>query len=395
MSTVAVPERMALAQRLHRSKIDAVGAAVLILASDFTFGHIMVSFSSSIRAQSTARTVPQRAVTGIMRIAAVGICWMTSPRRKGYDQRSSNRRNALTDLRITLMATVYQSSLGHSDRHVAGIGLLIVLAQIPLTEAYAQDELASGLEECAALSADAERLACYDRLQRGAPQADDEPSEASPANAIIEADVTETTSTETTSSETTSTETTASEITASEITASETTEIETTASETAAERNDAGAQVEPTPEPQAIESIANRNDSGEQVVQSAEPAEESSRRPFWRRLRDRIARRGEDTDESIDEQAASGVSATRPDEAQTNEPRPDDGIEVTVVDVRRNLSGLAVFLTEDNDTWVQISTRDRTYPETPFTARITGGLMGGRFLTPESGGIAVRVRGPD
>ncbi len=251
----------------------------------------------------------------------------------------------------------------------------MVLALIPLTAAYAQDELASGLEKCAALSADAERLACYDRLQRGAPQADDESSEANPANAIIEADMTETTASETTSSETITTE--------------------TTASETTAERNDAGAAIEPAPEPQVTESTAERSDSGEQVLRSAEPAEESSRRPFWRRLRDRIARRGADTDESIDEQAASEVSATRPDEVRTNETRPDDGIEVTVVDVRRNLSGLAVFLTEDNGTWVQISTRDRAYPETPFSARITGGLMGGRFLTPESGGIAVRVRGPD
>ncbi len=300
---------------------------------------------------------------------------VTSPRRSGYDQRSSYRRNALTNLRINLMATVYQSPLSRSDRHVPGIGLGMVLALMPLTAAYAQDELASGLEECAALSADAERLACYDRLQRGAPQAEDERSEASPANAIIEADVTETT--------------------ASETTEIETAEIETTAIETNAERNDAGAPVEPAPEPQVTESTADRNDAGEQVVQSTEPAEEASRRPFWRRLRDRIARRGADTDESIDEQAASEVSATRPDEAQTNETRPDDGIEVMVVDVRRNLSGLAVFRTEDNGTWVQISTRDRAYPETPFGARITGGLMGGRFLMPESGGIAVRVRGPD
>ena len=300
---------------------------------------------------------------------------VTSPRRSGYDQRSSYRRNALTNLRINLMATVYQSRLIRSDRHVPGIGLGMVLALIPLTAAYAQDELASGLEECAALSADAERLACYDRLQLGAPQANDERSDARPADAIIEADVSETTAIETTASETIATETVA---------------IETTA-----ERNDAGAQVEPAGEPQVTESSAERSDSPEQALQSAEPAEEASRRPFWRRLRDRIARRGADSDESIDEQAASEVSATRPDAVQTNETRPDDGIEVTIVDVRRNLSGLAVFRTEDNGTWVQISTRDRTYPETPFSARISGGLMGGRFLMPESGGIAVRVRGPD
>ena len=50
-------------------KGTAHAPAILILAPDFTFRHIMVSFSSSIRAKSTARTIPQTGVTGIMRIA--------------------------------------------------------------------------------------------------------------------------------------------------------------------------------------------------------------------------------------------------------------------------------------------------------------------------------------
>ena len=232
------------------------------------------------------------------------------------------------------MATVYQFPFSRSGRHVPGIGLGLLLALMPLTPAHPQGELASGLEDCAALSADAERLACYDRLQRGAPQADDG-------------------------------------------------SIDIPSSDAAA----APAQTT-TP--------AERIEPDTESVQTAEPAEEPPRRPFWRRLRDRVARRAAETTETDDSPAEAGSPTAQTDEAAAvDEAVSDDGIEVTVVDVRRNLSGFAVFLTENNGTWVQISTRERSYPGTPFTARITGGLMGGRFLTPDSGGIAVRVRGPE
>ena len=209
----------------------------------------------------------------------------------------------------------------------------MLLALFPMTAAYPQEELATGLDECAAMSADAERLACYDNLQRGAEEPDDDQGE------VVESDA------------------------AAELT-----------------------------EPEPAEERINVGVEGERA---AEPVEEESRRPFWRRLRDRVSRRAADTADSTESETAAGSASTRPDEAPVNEPPADDAIEVVVVDVRRNLSGLAVFLTEDNGTWVQISTRDRAYPAPPFSARITGGLMGGRFLTPESGGIAVRVRGPD
>lgn len=282
-------------------------------------------------------------------------CVMTSPRRNGYDRPGLYCRNALTDLRDQNMAIDGQTPFRHAGRNFPMVALAFLLVLAPLTAAYPQVEVTRGLEECAALSADAERLACYDGLQRGARPSDDERSEASPAEAIIDTDVTEST----------------------------------------AERIDPGVEVEPAAELPIADSTAERNESAAEVAQSAEPAEETSRRPFWRRLRDRIASRGADTADSSVDQTASEVTATRPDEIQDNETRANDGIEVTVVDVRRNLSGLAVFLTENNGTWVQISTRDRAYPDTPFRARITDGLMRGRFLTPETGGIAVRVRGPD
>lgn len=232
------------------------------------------------------------------------------------------------------MATVYQFPFSRSGRQVPGGGLGILLALMPLTAAYAQEELASGLEDCAALSADAERLACYDRLQRGARQADDGSNDTLPP--------------------------------------------------------DAAAAPAQTTTP------AERIDPDTGSVQTAEPAEEPPRRPFWRRLRDRLARQGGETTDTDDSPAeAASPTAQTSEAAVVDESVADDGIEVTVVDVRRNLSGLAVFLTENNGTWVQISTRERSYPGTPFTARITGGLMGGRFLTPDSGGIAVRVRGPE
>lgn len=245
------------------------------------------------------------------------------------------------------MATVIHLAFSHSGRHIPGVGLGMLLALAPLTATYAQEELAGGLDECAALSADAERLACFDRLQRGAEQPDDERSEVDQSDADTAAELPE--------------------------------------AEPTAERIDDGVEIVQAAEPA----------EPAEPAETAETAEETSRRPFWRRLRDRLARRGADTVDSSDSETVARSADTEPDEQPVNEPPADDAIEVTVVDVRRNLSGFAVFLTEDNGTWVQISTRDRTYPETPFSARITGGLMGGRFLTPESGGIAVRVRGPD
>ena len=232
------------------------------------------------------------------------------------------------------MATVSQSRFGQSGLYVPVVGLGVLLALIPLTAAHPQAGLASGLEECAALSSDAERLACYDRLQRDTQQA------AVGSSDMVQAD-------------------------------------------------GAAAPVETTTAAKQIDS-----DSG--AEQTAEPAAEPPRRPFWRRLRDRVARRAVETTDSSDSPAEAVAPIARPDEeAAVDEAVSDDGIEVTVVDIRRNLSGLAIFSTEKNGTWVQTSTRDRAYPDTPFSARIAGGLMGGRFLTPESGGIAIRVRGPD
>lgn len=258
------------------------------------------------------------------------------------------------------MATDYQFPFSRSGRHVPGIGLSFLLALIPPTAAYPQDELASGLEDCAAVSADAERLACYDRLQRGAPQADGDSSDIPPADAAAAPART------------------------------------TIPAERAAAPARTTTPAERAAAPARTATPAERIEPDTGSVQTAEPAEEPPRRPFLRRLRDRLARQGEATTDTDDSPAADASPTTQTDEAAAvDEAVADDGIEVTVVGVRRNLSGLAVFLTENNGTWVQISTRDRSYPGTPFTARITGGLMGGRFLTPESGGIAVRVRGPE
>ncbi len=255
------------------------------------------------------------------------------------------------------MATVYQFPFSRSGRHAPGIGLAILLALISLTAAYPQEELASGLDDCAALSADAERLVCYDRLQRGVRQADGGSNDIPPADAAA-------------------------------VPAQTTIPAERAAAParttTPAER--AAAPARTTTPNERIEP-----DTGS--AQTAEPAGEPPRRPFWRRLRDRVGRQAVETTDTDDSSAEAGAPSAQADEAAAvDEAVADEGIEVTVVDVRRNLSGLAVFRTENNGAWVQISTRDRSYPGTPFTARITGGLMGARFLTPDSGGIAVRVR---
>ncbi len=75
---------------------------------------------------------------------------------------------------------------------------------------------------------------------------------------------------------------------------------------------------------------------------------------------------------------------TRPEEA--------DGTTVVVVEVRRNISGLAIFVTENGQVWLQTSSRSRRYSEIPFTARIEPGSVGSYFLTPVGGGTAVRVQ---
>ena len=284
------------------------------------------------------------------------------------------------------MATVYPFPLSPSGRHLPNIGLGILLALVPLTAAYTQEELASGLEDCAALSADAERLACYDRLQRGARQADGDSNDIPPADA---ATVPAQTTIPAERAAAPARTTTPAERPAAPART-------TTPAERAAAPARTTTPAERAAAPARTATPAERIEPDTGSVQTAEPAEERPRRPFWRRLRDRLARQGVGTTDTDDSPAVDASPTTQTDEAAAvDDAVSDDGIGVTVVDVRRNLSGFAVFLTENNGTWVQISTRERSYPGTPFTARITGGLMGGRFLTPDSGGIAVRVRGPE
>ena len=65
---------------------------------------------------------------------------------------------------------------------------------------------------------------------------------------------------------------------------------------------------------------------------------------------------------------------------------------ISVVSVRRNLSGLAVFETADGELWVQTDISDRRYPPVPFAARIERARLRGNFLRVQDGGFRVRVR---
>ena len=76
------------------------------------------------------------------------------------------------------------------------------------------------------------------------------------------------------------------------------------------------------------------------------------------------------------------VSATEPDEPEM----------ISVVSVRRNLSGLSVFETADGAIWVQTDITSRRYPPIPFSARIERALLRGYFLRVLDGGFRVRVR---
>lgn len=64
---------------------------------------------------------------------------------------------------------------------------------------------------------------------------------------------------------------------------------------------------------------------------------------------------------------------------------------VTVVDVQENLSGLAVFTTDDGRVFVQTSTRPARHGATPFRARVEPARFGSFFLSPEDVRQRVRV----
>lgn len=91
------------------------------------------------------------------------------------------------------------------------------------------------------------------------------------------------------------------------------------------------------------------------------------------------------------------IPATAAD-VQEDEPAPiavtegDDADLISVVSVRRNLSGLAVFETADGERWVQTDVSNRRYPPVPFAARIERALLHGYFLRVQDRGFRVRVR---
>lgn len=70
----------------------------------------------------------------------------------------------------------------------------------------------------------------------------------------------------------------------------------------------------------------------------------------------------------------------------------DDPEMISVVSMRRNLSGFAVFETADGDIWVQTDITSRRYPPIPFSARIERALLRGYFLRVLDEGFRVRVR---
>jgi hypothetical protein len=64
---------------------------------------------------------------------------------------------------------------------------------------------------------------------------------------------------------------------------------------------------------------------------------------------------------------------------------------VTIVAVRENLSGLAIFTTADGDVLVQVSARRARYGTPPFSAELVPASMGSYFLTPENERNRIRV----
>jgi hypothetical protein len=86
----------------------------------------------------------------------------------------------------------------------------------------------------------------------------------------------------------------------------------------------------------------------------------------------------------------AAASAARDDRGAREE--QDRDRRVTIVDVRTAIPGRAVFITSDDEAFVQTSGRLRLYlPDVPFPATVRSGAVGGMFLTPEGTRRSIRV----
>ncbi len=74
------------------------------------------------------------------------------------------------------------------------------------------------------------------------------------------------------------------------------------------------------------------------------------------------------------------------------QPESLDSIHVVVVSVDSNAYGKLIFTTESGQVWRQTDQNRRRYRQIPFDAKIRKGAVGSFFLTPLSGGAAVRVK---
>ena len=69
-----------------------------------------------------------------------------------------------------------------------------------------------------------------------------------------------------------------------------------------------------------------------------------------------------------------------------------EAVTVVVIRVQKNISGMSVFSTANNQVWIQTSVRSQSYPAAPFEAEIQRSSMNSYFLSPVNGGLSVRVR---
>ena len=73
-------------------------------------------------------------------------------------------------------------------------------------------------------------------------------------------------------------------------------------------------------------------------------------------------------------------------------PKKIEAMKITVISVRKNLSGRYVFDTADSQTWIQTDQRTVRLENTPFTAEIRPASMGSFYLKPDAGSVSIRVR---
>ena len=241
---------------------------------------------------------------------------------------------------------------------ILGVALLLAVLLEPSPFIFAQ-QTQGNVVQCMLIEADFERLECYDRLLGRAPSESPERVDTNPVSQPID------------SSEE-ATEGTSSEGDISLQGAQETDIIETP---TLRERFGLLLGRAPSESPERIDTnpISQPIDSSEEVAE--EPSSEGD-----------ISLQGAQETDIIE------TSTLRERFGLKTPAETLNIVDAVVTRVQKNISGMSVFFTSDNQVWIQTSIHSQSYPATPFQVEIKRGSMNSYFLAPVNSGLSVRVR---